>query len=183
LKIVFLSRISRKKNLDGALQMLDGIKGDIQFHIYGPQEELDYWEECQKIIDVLPANIQVQYCGSIEHDKTYQVLRDSELFFFPTQGENFGHVIAESFTVGCPVLISDQTPWRDLQKYGVGYDLPLHQPELFKVALQQYVDMDDEAYSFVRDKVTKYCKNVIEDEEVIHMNRELFLCALKDRIS
>jgi len=39
LKVLFLSRISRKKNLEGAIKMLKGLKGDVQLNIYGPLED------------------------------------------------------------------------------------------------------------------------------------------------
>ena len=43
----------------------------------------------------------------------------------PTLGENFGHVIVEAWTAGCPVLVSDRTPWRQLASHGVGWDVAL----------------------------------------------------------
>jgi glycosyltransferase involved in cell wall biosynthesis len=65
LKIVFLSRISRMENLDGALKMLKGLKGQVQFNIYVPMEDKVYWAECQKIITGLPENIEVlRQCGA-----------------------------------------------------------------------------------------------------------------------
>jgi glycosyltransferase involved in cell wall biosynthesis len=39
---------------------------------------------------------------------------------FPTLGENFGHVIAESLSASCPVICSDQTPWNDVLAAGGG---------------------------------------------------------------
>jgi glycosyltransferase involved in cell wall biosynthesis len=72
LRAVFVSRLSRKKNLAGALRMLGGVSGDVSFDIYGPAEDADYWEECQGLIAALPANIQIQYCGQIEHAKVIQ---------------------------------------------------------------------------------------------------------------
>ena len=95
LKIIFLSRISRKKNLDGALDMLKGLKGQIEFNIYGPIEDKLYWAECQRIISSLPEHIKVKYRGSIAHDKVGTVMREHDLFLLPTLGENFGHVILE----------------------------------------------------------------------------------------
>ncbi|MFV9646485.1 MAG: glycosyltransferase family 4 protein, partial [Desulfobacterales bacterium] len=146
LKIIFLSRISRMKNLDGALKMLNELNGDVQFNIYGPMEDKVYWAECQKIISILPENIEVKYCGSIAHDKVGAVMWEHDLFFLPTLGENFGHVILEALCVGCPILISDQTPWRDLEEKGVGCDLPFDRQELFREVLQKCVDMNNEEY-------------------------------------
>ena len=35
--------------------------------------------------------------------------------FLPSKGENFGHIIMESLAASTPVIISDLTPWKDLE--------------------------------------------------------------------
>ncbi len=174
LKIIFLSRISRMKNLDGALDMLKGLKGKVEFNIYGPLEDKLYWAECQRIIRGLPKNIKVKYRGSIAHDKVGAVMREHDLFLFPTLGENFGHVILEVFCAGCPILISDQTPWRDLEKKGVGWDLPLSKPEMFQEVLQKCVDMNDEEHVKWSKRAMEYGIRVTKDDGVVAQNRKLF---------
>ena len=57
INIVFMSRISKKKNLDGAIEILKNIKGKINFSIYGYIEDYKYWEYCEKILKSLPVNI------------------------------------------------------------------------------------------------------------------------------
>src|SRR3546814_15539936 len=59
-----------------------------------------------------------------------------DIFFLPTFGENYGHVIAEALEAGLRLLICDQTPWRGLAEAGVGHDLPLNQPEAFVTAIE-----------------------------------------------
>jgi len=174
LKIIFLSRISRKKNLYGALKMLSGLKGRVQFNIYGPMEDKIYWAECQKIISGLPENIEVRYCCSVSHDKVGAVMRAHNLFFLPTLGENFGHVILEAFCAGCPVLISDQTPWRGLEEKGVGWDLPLDRPELFQEALQRCINMDRAEYLKWSKIARKYGLKVSQDDSIIELNKQFF---------
>ncbi|MBV9454534.1 MAG: glycosyltransferase family 4 protein, partial [Rubrobacter sp.] len=87
LKLVFLSRISRQKNLSGALTMLKDLRGEVQLNIYGPLEDKKYWLRCQKIIDSLPRNVQVRYWGSVTPDKVIDVIANHDLFFLPTLGE------------------------------------------------------------------------------------------------
>ncbi|MEM4235287.1 MAG: glycosyltransferase, partial [Candidatus Methanomethylicaceae archaeon] len=142
LDVVFLSRIARMKNLDGALWYLRGLHGQVRFDIYGPIEDAAYWEQCRRLIAQLPANVQVSYCGEVPHEAVLSTLASYHLFLLPTRGENFGHVIHEALSAGCPVLISDRTPWRDLERLGVGWDLPLEEPERFCAILQRCVDMD-----------------------------------------
>jgi len=174
LKILFLSRISRNKNLYGALKMLNGLKGKVQFNIYGPMEDKNYWAECQKFISDLPVNIKVQYCGSVAHDKVSTVMSEHDLFFFPTLGENFGHVILEALCAGCFVLISDQTPWRDLEEKGIGWDLPLNRPEIFRKVLQRCVYMNNEEYLKWSKRAREYGIQLTQDDKVAEKNRRLF---------
>ena len=174
LKIVFLSRISRKKNLDSALKMMKGLNGTIKLSIYGPMEDKIYWAECEKIISSLSGNIEVKYYGSIVHGKVSTVLSEHDLFFFPTLGENFGHVILEALCAGCPVLISDQTPWRDLEEKGVGWDLSLSKQEMFHKILQLCVDMNNKEYMKLSEKAQEYGLTVTKDDGIVDKNRKLF---------
>jgi glycosyltransferase involved in cell wall biosynthesis len=179
LKIIFLSRISRKKNLDGALNMLFGLKGHIQFNIYGPIEDKIYWTKCKEIIKNLPKNIEVCHYNGITHDQVTNVFKKHDLFFLPTHGENFGHVILEALCSGCPVLISDQTPWIDLEKVGVGWHLPLTRPDLFTKELQRCVDMDNDQHTLISLRALQYGCNVAKDEKTVELNRQLFRNMMK----
>ena len=174
LRTVFISRCTRKKNLAGALRMLERVSGDVSFDIYGPAEDAEYWRECSGLIAALPANIRVRYWGEIEHDKVGQVFAEHELFLFPTLSENYGHVICEALASGCPVLISDQTPWRNLETEGVGWDIPLGETERFRSVLQQCVDGDDEWFAALSKRAMNYGAKRASDPKTIDANRKLF---------
>jgi glycosyltransferase involved in cell wall biosynthesis len=111
LKLVFYSRISRKKNLDFIIKCLANLKSKIVFDIYGPIEDLKYWNLCKLEINKLPINVSVNYRGILIPDNVGITLINYDLFVFPTLGENFGHVIYESLISGLPVLLSRNTPW------------------------------------------------------------------------
>ena len=141
LRLAFLSRIAPKKNLDGALRLLQqDLKGRISYDIYGPLEVHDYWKKCEELIRSLTPNITVRHRGELQHDEVVKVLSEYDLFFFPTHGENFGHVIPEALIAGCPALISDQTPWRGLERAGVGWDIALDERDRFRQVLQWAID-------------------------------------------
>ena len=75
-----------------------------------------------------------------------------DLFLFPTVGENYGHVIQEALSAGCVALISDQTPWQDLEQSGVGAAIPLDQPQRFVDWLRRYAAMDAEPFQDRSDR-------------------------------
>lgn len=142
LRVVFCSRLSRKKNLSYAIQCLSRVRTQVTFDIYGPAEDFEYAKECQVLIDQLPSHIHVSLKGSLEHDEVPEVLRAYHLFFFPTMGENFGHIIWEALACGCLPVISDQTPWRRIGELGIGCVHPLDQKERFVESINFFQKMD-----------------------------------------
>jgi glycosyltransferase involved in cell wall biosynthesis len=174
LRVVFLSRISRMKNLLGALSMLHDLSGEVSFDIYGPLEDGEYWNACKEVIGSLPHNVRTHYGGEVEHDRVFDLLRGYDLFLLPTLGENFGHVICEALSAGCPVLISDRTPWRELQHAGVGWDIPIDQADRFSAVLQQCIDADEQWYTQLRAKAKEYARRRVTDPGMIDAYRILF---------
>lgn len=145
-RFVFLSRIHPKKNLIGAISYFAHVKGNAVFDIYGPLEDEAYWNKCQAAIALLPPNVTVKYCGIVTHDEVHMCFSQYDAFLFPTFSENFGHVIVEALMVGCPVIISDQTPWNDVNEAGAGWAIPLNKPSDFSNALQKVIDADSDRY-------------------------------------
>ena len=179
LKLVFLSRISRKKNLDYALKLLINLKGRIIFDIYGPLEDLVYWKECQSIMARMPDFIEVTYKGEITPEQVMDTFGNYHLFLFPTRGENFGHVISEALQAGCPVLISDTTPWQGLEEQKAGWSIPLSQPEKFIAVLEDMLQMDEDAFKEYAYNARRFSEIMASDPAVTKASRNLFLSAAK----
>lgn len=177
-RVVFLSRISPKKNLMFAINVMKLVKLPIIFDIYGPIDDKGYWQRCVKIIKELPSNIRVHYNGPVTHENVPNVLREYDLFFLPTYGENYGHVITEAMSVGTPVLISDTTPWRNLKTFGVGWDLPLQDPCVFAKCIYDAAMIRHESYQDWRNNVRDFARKNIGDPSIIDDNRTLFMDAL-----
>jgi len=184
LKIAFLSRIARKKNLSYALNQLREVKGNVRFHIYGLLEDSQYWLECQKYIGVLSDNIQVKYVGAVEPKQVVNILSQYHLFFFPTLGENFGHVILEALIAGCPVLISDRTAWKGLEEKGIGWSLPLEKPEQFRAILRKCVNMDGDEFGKWSHGAYTFAQQYLNDDIALEQNRALFReAAMQDGVA
>lgn len=141
LRIVFISRIAPKKNLTFLFPVLHQLRGRIAFDIFGPPEDSHYMARCEHAAAECGSHVTVAFRGPIPNDEVLAKLAEYHLFAFPTLGENFGHVILESLLAGNPVVVSDQTPWRNLAERGVGHDLPLSDPGAWVQVLQGYVDL------------------------------------------
>ena len=53
----------------------------------------------------------------------------ASLFLLPSHNENFGLVVAEASAHGVPVVVTDTTPWRTLQREGMGWCVPWNEYE------------------------------------------------------
>ncbi len=157
LRIVFFSRISEKKNLLYALNVLASLNTEarIAFDIYGPIEEHSYWALCTNVINRMPSQIKVTYKSSIHPNDVIKVLSTYHMFFLPTRNENFGHAIVEAMQAGLILLLSDQTPWTKLQDHGAGWSLPLDNPAGFVNAITQACSFNQDQFNqkitFVRN--------------------------------
>lgn len=174
MKAVFISRISPMKNLAFALEILNKVKGYLVYDIYGPIEDEPYWRKCQKIIADLPPNISVRYKGEVKPENVISVLSKYDFFFMPTQGENYGHVIAEALCAALPLVISDTTPWRNLKRSGIGWDLPLDNPNAFIEAIDQLIKMSNNEHNKMRQTVLNWAKEKFAQREAIEANIAMF---------
>lgn len=147
-KLIYISRISPKKNLLFLLNALKETESDIdcQLIIRGGVEEESYWQECKEIIKEIPSNVSVDFKGPTLHEEVNELLQNNHLFVLPTFGENFGHAIFESLAIGRPVLISDKTPWRNLSVHKAGWDLPLNNSRAFITVIKQVAYMDSHEF-------------------------------------
>jgi len=162
-RFVFISRIHPKKNLITAIKLLNNIKGKACFDIYGPIEDDEYWKKCQDEISKLPPNIVVKYQGLLSHNEVHKVFSRYDAFLFPTYSENYGHVIAEALNVGTPVIISDNTPWCDINYTGAGWAIPLEQGHKYEEAINVIVSNNQ----FQQDEMEKACFEYIDNKNKI----------------
>lgn len=158
-RFIFYSRVSRKKNLLHAIWLLSQSPGSIQLSIVGPIEDAAYWQECQSQIRSLPPGIDIRYEGQAAPDEALAVLRQYHFLILPTLGENFGYVILEAMAAGCPVLISDTTPWRGLEELEVGWDLPLGDESGWLRALRHCIEMGQHEFERRALRAQEYVTN------------------------
>lgn len=173
LRIVFLARIARMKNLLKALQILRNATMPMDFAIYGPIEDVAYWRECEAAIAELPPHVIANYHGAVPPSLVPSIFGNADVLFLPTAGENFGHVIAEALQCGLPVLISDQTPWRNLREAGVGADLPLADPGAFLHWLSEFAALSPATRHEQRRRCVTFANAAIKDSSAVEDNRRM----------
>ena len=173
LKIIFLSRISPEKNLDIALRILGNLTECVDFDIYGPAENTKYWERCQNLIAKLPSNIVVNYRGSVPAERVTQIFEGYDLFLFPTGGEAWGHVIAESLIAGTPVLVSKNTPWTKLEELGFGWDIDLGDIHKFASTISNFSKITITERLKIRKLIQAKIGVYLLNPEILEKNKNL----------
>jgi glycosyltransferase involved in cell wall biosynthesis len=174
LNILFIGRIHPIKNLDYLLEVLNEVSCQVRLTIVGSIEEPSYWEKCQEIIRLLPSNISVTHAGEVPHHELPPVIARHHIFALPTQGENFGHAIFEALSLGRPVLISDQTPWRHLTGAKAGWDLPLNEPGLFRKYIGEAGRFNQEEFDEWSRSTRNFARSFIERNDTKQQYLDLF---------
>lgn len=155
-RILFISRVHPKKNLLDAIKAASKVKGNLVFDIYGPIEDTEYWNDCQKEIQKAPRNVTINYKGKLDMDGARRSYYSYHAFLFPTLSENYGHVIVESMIADCPIIISKgTTPWDDADQKA-GYVVKLHDIDDLSEAINKIIDMSSEEYEKLQDSLRKY---------------------------
>ncbi len=174
-RFFFLSRIALKKNLKAAINWINKTKTGhaVQFDIYGPVDEAAYWNECQALIQNTE-RIHIQYKGELPYHQVGPTLQHYHFLLLPTFNENYGHVIVESFVNGCPVVISDQTPWRGLQAKNIGWEFSLAEETNFLQVLENCIEMDEPTFQKMSEAATAFGREAMCPPADVECNRLLF---------
>ena len=90
-----------------------------------------------------------------------------------TTQENFGHSIVEAWAHGCPVLISDRTPWRGLEAHNVGWDWPLDESE-WQAGLNDALTLNHAEWEAKSREARAYFSDRVQSAEAERANLALF---------
>ena len=181
LRVCFLGRVSAMKRPEAAFEILAGVSGTIEFDVYGPLEDARLVARCKAIAATYRATTTVRWHGAVPPDELAPLLGSHHVMLLPTAGENFGHAILESLRAGCPVLISDRTPWRDLEQKRAGWDVPLEDTERFVRILQRLVDMDHAEWSRWSAGAREASAAFLREGDRVERSKALFYEAAKLR--
>lgn len=147
LRVCLVARITPVKNILNAIkwvQVANQQGASVVFDIYGFKENEDYYSKCLEQANKSDGSVRL--LAGVHASSVIPLIGQYHLFFMPTLGENFGHSILESLIAGRPVLISDQTPWRNLKDSFAGVELPL-KGEFQANALIDFARMTEEEFS------------------------------------
>lgn len=173
LSLVFFSRITQKKNLFYCLEILNKlIDHNITLDIYGSIEDETYWKMCEDFIR--KNNLKVNYISKLNPLDVQSTLSNYHFLFFPTLHENYGHVIVEALSAGCGLILSSNTPWKNLQKSKIGWDIDLENKNEFISVIEECFEMTQEEYNEYRKNCYNYIEMETNKHNAIELTRKMF---------
>jgi glycosyltransferase involved in cell wall biosynthesis len=176
LKILVVARIAPEKNIEFALECLCKLPTHLQVDVefIGPVYDQVYFAKCKEMESKIPANVKIVWTGARTPPEIPGYLDRAHLFFLPTLGENFGHAILEAMLSGTPVLISDRTPWRNLEEKALGRDADLKLMEAFTDFIAMLAVMDGDTYSTRYGAVAKRALELVDLPHIGKGYKKLF---------
>ncbi len=124
--ILFLSRLHPKKGLVDLIEAWSRLANDhedVQLVIAGP--DLDGYQ-AELIQRARSAGVmrRITFTGMLVDDMKESALSNADVFVLPTHSENFGMVIGEALSRGCPVITTTAAPWKKIQDARCGWWIP-----------------------------------------------------------
>ena len=160
LRVLFLGRIAREKNPITLLKALQTIGFNVEVTFCGAGLDQNYQQLFNKELDLLPAHVYCQFINDLPHYHIRSLFENHDVMVLPSLGENFGHAIFESFAFGVPVIIGNNTPWKDIELVQAGFEIePLNEKSL-QEKLSFFNDLETDNYNVwskgAKDLASKY---------------------------
>lgn len=174
LKMAFVGRIAPEKNTLFAIEVLRNCTQQIELDIYGSIYSQNYFEQCKNAINQLPSNIVVNYKGVLNHDLLDNTLKKYHIIYLPSTGENFGHSIIEGMSNSCVPVISNKTPWQNLEQKNIGFDIDLNQPNKFIETIDNLAKMNEEEFNQLSKNAYNFAQTIINDNQLKEEYHKLF---------
>ncbi|MEZ4722067.1 MAG: glycosyltransferase family 4 protein [Flavobacteriales bacterium] len=173
---LFLSvaRISPVKNTLFLIEQLGDLES-LTLELIGSSDDESYFQLCKET--TRKAKAEILFRGALSPSELTDWYSKAGYGIFPTTGENFGHAIIEALAHGTPVIISDQTPWNDVEKFGAGWVISLDDPERWKETIKLATEISDANYAQMSGRAMEYVRGKFDFDDIRKQYLNLFSAA------
>ena len=159
--LICICRISPIKNINFLFDVLENVPSKVSLSIVGPIEDKGYWNKCLLKLNKLPPNIRVKYIGEKSPSSISNLLLEHHCLVSTSLNENYGHSIVEALSLSCPVVVSNHTPWRDLENHLAGVNLDL-KTNLYAEKINFFAEMGQDEFVRYRNGALDYFNKKID---------------------
>ncbi len=120
LRLLYLGRLHRIKGIENLLRAVKLINDEtITLSVCGNGDQA-YSTSLQALQHELGLETRVSFKGHVDGVDKLEAFMNADVCIVPSFTENFGMVVAESLAHGVPVIASQGTPWKEVEKHGCG---------------------------------------------------------------
>ena len=174
LRLVHLSLITPVKNIKILILVLSNCKETISLDIYGPIKDESYWQGCKDAMLLLPPNVSVVFKGDLQPTEVQKTLQQYDSLILLTAGENFGHALFESLSVGRPIITSYFTPWNNLESQNAGWNVDIQRPETITTLLDLLAKIDNQIWQRYCGGAHQLAVNFFHQQDFVKSYQYLF---------
>lgn len=163
-----VGRISEVKNSLKMVKLFSAFS-ELEFCLIGTTDDQNYQALCNE-----NASKNTIFIPGLNPKEVGEKLESAKFYISMTSGENFGHAIIEAMASGCPVIISDKTPWSDLESFGAGWVIALDDDLRWKSVISEASSMAEEDYQQMSDRAKEYVSSKLNFDEIRQQYFDLF---------
>ena len=97
LKIITVSRLIKRKNVDMVINALNNLNFDFEYNIYGEGTER---KNLEKLVKKYNLQNKIKFHGKLEHNLIWEKLDSADVFALPSKDETFGLCYLEAMARG-----------------------------------------------------------------------------------
>ena len=160
--VLFLGRLHPIKGLDlltaSFAQVLQHLP-EARLILAGPPAPTapTYAREVKRMVESQGIKEHTILTGELRGEAKWLAYRAADVFVLPSRSENFGIAVAEAMACGVPVVVSNQTPWQDVETHNAGCWVELKREEIAKhiIEILEQVELARKMGENGRDLVRK----------------------------
>jgi len=160
--VLFLSRLHPKKGLDVLAASFAKVAARLPNArlVIAGRPAPGYLADVKKTICAQGIDKRALLVGDLCGEEKISAYRAADVFVLPSRSENFGIAVVEAMACGTPVVVSRETPWSEVERYGAGRWAKLDSGEFAQHIIEILEDgqlrraMGQNGRALVREKYT-----------------------------
>ncbi len=160
--MLFMGRLHHVKGLMNLVEAINWLRPEGWRCVLAGPDEGGYQAVLEARIAALGLEQWFSFTGAVSGPAKAKLFRQASLFVLPSFTENFGIVVPEALSYGCPVLTTVGAPWSVLSTVGCGWQVDLGvQPladklqEVFHLPSHHLAEMGARGVALVGNEFTK----------------------------
>lgn len=138
-RILYAGNVIESKGVGDLVDAVAYIKTPIDLIFCGNGNQ-GYFDSLKNGFKPLNRETTISFLGALKQKELITQYQRCDIFVFPSRGEGLGKVLLEAMACGCPVVVSDISPFKEIIIPQInGLMVPVRSPEKLAHAIQDFI--------------------------------------------